>query len=442
MNIPASKCQIVSRAFVAAMLATACLFAPSVHAQDSAQAVRLTLKQAVSRAVQNSSDVALARMRYQVSQREAGLARSKFLPNLYAGSGAAYTSGFPLLAGGGAPAAFTMSYHQALLDPVARADQHEAEQRSEQQRLEVDAVRDSVIVRVASSYLELAKTRRELELLKGERESAKKILDYTRQRMEAGYELPVEVTKAQLTSARVEQRIAQLEDQNDSLSDLLRTQLNLAPDQALDVAAEDIPAADQPTNDLVRAALENSVELKQEESKRAANLAELKGERGSFWPTISVIGQYNLLTKYNHYTDFFNKFQANNAIVGVEVRIPIFSARTSAALSFAQANVNAAELAVKNKRSQLSQDVRHQARVARERDTGREVARLEMDLSEQDLQVTQAQFREGRATLRDLEAAQLAQNDKWLAFLDADFARQQSQLDLLRSTGQVAMLFQ
>ena len=52
------------------------------------------------------------------------------------------------------------------------------------------------------------------------------------------------------------------------------------------------------------------------------------------------------------------------------------------------------------------------------------------------------QFQQGRATLRDLESAQLDQNDKWMAFLDADFAYQQTQLDLLRTTGQVAQLFQ
>ena len=52
------------------------------------------------------------------------------------------------------------------------------------------------------------------------------------------------------------------------------------------------------------------------------------------------------------------------------------------------------------------------------------------------------QGRETVASLRDLEAAQLEQNDKWLAFLDADFARQQAQLELMRATGQVAQLAQ
>ena len=73
---------------------------------------------------------------------------------------------------------------------------------------------------------------------------------------------------------------------------------------------------------------------------------------------------------------------------------------------------------------------------------GGEVARLELDLAQQNLQVLQSQFQQGRTNLRDMEAAQLEENDKWLAFLDADFARQQAQLELLQSTGQVAQLAQ
>lgn len=428
---------------LAAALLAAAIGPVAARAQQAAPAAQLTLRQAVARALQSDRELTAARLKYQAAQREAAVARATFRPNLFAGSGAAYTSGFPILAGGGAPAAFNLSYTQDFFDPLARADQHAAEQRSEQQRLAVDAMRDTVIVRAASAYLELAKVRRELDLLHDERASAQKILDYTRQRSEAGYELPIEITRAQLTSARVEQRIAQLEDQEDNLTDQLRAQLGLAVDQPIQVVAEEIPAeADHTVNDLVAEALKNNVELKQAESQQLATATALHDQRQSRWPTIGLIGQYNLLTKYNNYTEFFNKFEANNFVLGASVRIPIFSARANASIAFAKADLSASNASVESKRSQLSLDVRHQARHAREMDTTREVARLEMSLAEQNMQVLQSQFNAGRATLRDLEAAQLDQNDKSLAYMDADFARAQAQLDLLRSTGQVASLFQ
>ena len=410
--------------------------------QPPAQAQRLTLRQAVAQGVERSREVALARLRYEAAQRETGVSRSQFLPNLYAGSGAAYSSGFPLAAGGGAPAIVSVTYNQALFDPLAKSEVRAAEQRQEQLRLALDVARDTVIVRVASAYLELAKVRRSGELVLRERESAARILAFTRQRAGAGLELPIEVTRAQLTAARIEQSIARLEDREEALAEQLRADLGLGPDQPLEVAAEDLPVPGNTAADFVSRVVQASLAVQQAASEREAMAARLQGERGSRWPTFSVSGQYNVLAKFNDYDVFFNKFQRNNFVAGVQIRIPIFAARTSSGIAAAQANLAAAEMAVEAKRSEVSLDVRHRARQGRETDTAREVARLELELAQQSLGVLQAQFNQGRASLRDLEAAQLEQNDKWLAFLDADFARQQAQLELMRATGQVAQLAQ
>ncbi|MGD0907229.1 MAG: hypothetical protein ABSA96_06585, partial [Candidatus Acidiferrales bacterium] len=82
------------------------------------------------------------------------------------------------------------------------------------------------------------------------------------------------------------------------------------------------------------------------------------------------------------------------------------------------------------------------ARVVREADLGGEVARLELQVAQENVRVLQAQFDQGRGSLKDLEAAHLEENDKWLAFLDANYARQQAQLDLLRTTGQLSTALQ
>jgi outer membrane protein TolC len=405
--------------------------------------LRFTLKEAVATSLQKSREISLARLQYETTRQESGLTRAQFLPNLYTGSGVAYTSGFPLLAGGGAPALFNLSYNQELFNLPARGDVRAEEQKVEQQRLAIDAVRDGVIQRTVSAYLELAKVRRQLELLHSERESAQKILNYTRQRMQAGYELPIEVTRAELTAAQVEQRTAQLEDQEETAADQLRLLLGLEPDQPIEVTAENIPpAADQTISNLVAEALHDNPEVKAAESERTASEARLKGERGGYWPTVGLIGQYNLLAKFNNYDQFFNKFQRNNFIAGIDVKIPIFASHTGAAVAFAQANLTASQMQVENKRAQVSLDVRHQARQAREMDMNREVARLQLELAQQNLQVLQSQFQQGRASIRDLEAGQLDENEKWLAFLDAEYAHQQAELNLLRTTGQLAQAFQ
>lgn len=433
-----------SRRVVVSCLFVSCLVAPfSCRAQETNISRKLSLKEAVNLSVANSRDLELARLQYGVMQRQIEVARAQFLPNLYTGTGVAYTNGFPLLEGGGAPAIFSVSYSQQIFNPPARGEQHAAEQRAEEQRLSMEEVRDGVMTRAALGYLELAKVRHALDLMRSERMSAARILDTTRERAEAGRELPVELIKAQLTSARIEQRVAQLEDRDDFLSGELRDMMGLPAAEEIEVSAEDLPeTASGVSQDWVSQAMNNNVGLKQAQAELRAREFKLRGEQGGRWPSFALTGQYNVLSKINNYTEFFNKFQRNNVIFGVSVTIPVFASRTSSAVAFARADYNAANLALEKKRSELSQDVRRKARQVREAELGGEVARLELQLAQENVRVLQAQFDEGRGRLRDLEAAHIEENDKWLAFLDANYARQQAQLELLRTTGQLAQVLQ
>jgi outer membrane protein TolC len=413
------------------------------NAQGSDLSRKLTLKEAVNLAVANSRDIALARLQYGVMQRQIGVARSVFLPNLYTGTGVAYTNGFPLLEGGGAPAIFNLSYNQQIFNPPLKGEQHAAEQRAEEQRLSIDDVRDAVMTRTALDYLELAKVRHALELMHGERTSAGRILDATRERMDSGRQLPVDLIRAQLTTAQIEQRIAQLEDRDDALTGELRDLMGLASDEMIEVSTEEIPtAAAEASKDVVSQAMTNNVELKQAQAELRAREFKLKGEQGGRWPSFALIGQYNVLSKINNYNEFFNKFQRNNVIFGVQVQIPIIASRTSSTVAFARADLNAATLALQKKRSELSLDVRRKARLVRESELGVEVAKLELQLAQENVRVLQSQFDEGRVSLQDLEAAHIDENNKWLSFLDSNYTRQQVQIDLLHSTGQLAQVLQ
>src|SRR6266849_3494671 len=108
----------------------------------------------------------------------------------------------------------------------------ETQEQSKAQMNALEDTKDSVITRTAMAYLELGKVRHSLELLRKEQESAEKILQVTQERQGEGYELPVEVTKAQLTKAQVIQRILQLEGREDELEVFLKYQLGFSEAQA------------------------------------------------------------------------------------------------------------------------------------------------------------------------------------------------------------------
>jgi outer membrane protein TolC len=117
------------------------------------------------------------------------------------------------------------------------------------------------------------------------------------------------------------------------------------------------------------------------------------------------------------------------------------SAQRSASVALARSELTAAEMDLRAKRQSLELDVERQYQHLRELDAARDVARLELKLAQESLQIVQASFEEGRSNLRDVEKARLDENDKWVAFLDSDYDHQKAQLDLLNTTGDLGRLF-
>lgn len=403
----------------------------------------LTLSEVVKLASAHSPDLALARVRYNVAKNTSGVDRAAFLPNLYTGSGAAYTNGFPETPGGQAPAVFEMAYNQAILDKQQRGQLHFDEKLAKNKEIEYQNARENVIVSAASAYLELANIQRSLEVLGGARDSAQQVLDVTQQRESAGLELPTSVTGDQLQLARIEQQIIADQDRRQVLTAQLRDMTGLPADQPLQVSSDETLASEspEPASNVVSDVVEHSAGLREAENFRAARLDQLKGAKGAYWPTISVIGEYSVLSKINNYQDYFTHFQRNNVTVGVQVNIPIFAAKTRANVAFARSSFDEADLELASAKRDVREGAEQQVQGLKEADAAKEVARLDLQLAQQQLQETESTFNQGHATLGQLEQARVVENEKWLAFLDANLAHERAQLSLLQTTGQLAKLF-
>ena len=293
------------------------------------------------------------------------------------------------------------------------------------------------------AFLELGKVRHSLDLLRAEQESADKILQVTTGRESEGFELSIEVTRAQLTKAQVVQRILQLEGRQDELEVFLRAQIGLAEDSPIEVLPEDLPGqAEQEGANLVAMALQDNTSLRLAESDVRAKEFRLKGEKRGYFPTLELVSVYSLLGKFNNYDQFFKTFQRNNFNAGIQVNVPLFSARTKANIGLADVNLEASKASLSNKKIEVTADVRQKTRSVREKDAAKEVARLELQLAQQDVAVFQSQYAEGKLNLREVEKARLSENERWMAYLDANFARQQAQLELLRVAGQLNKVWQ
>src|SRR2546425_559909 len=378
---------------------------PLAQETPSAEApVALTLKHAIELALQNSKEIQVAKIQASVADHAALITRAQFMPNLYAGSGAGYTNGIPETPGGRAPSVFNVTYTEQIFNEPLRGQGKEMQEQAKSQKIALQDARNSVITRTAMAYLELGKVRHTLELLRKEQESADKILQVTQERQGEGFELPVEVTKAQLTKAQVVQRILQLEGRQDELEVFLRYQLGLSDEQAIEVTPEELPGeAEQAGDNLVAMAMTSNAGLQLAESDVRAKEFRLKGERRGYFPTLEFVSVYSVLAKFNNYSQFFSAFQRNNFNAGIDMQVPIFSARIKAAISLAQVNLDAAKASLTNKKSEVTAEVRQKTRRGRGRDGAKEVARLELQVAEQNVAGVQTRFCEGELEIGGIE---------------------------------------
>jgi outer membrane protein TolC len=436
-----------NRFLSALRLATFCFVAMTARAQEApsagGSAVSLTLKHAIELALQNSRDIQAAKLQASLADRSSMITKSQFMPNLYAGSGAGYTLGIPETPGGRAPALFDVVYTEQVFNEPLRGQGKELQEQARSQRILLEDTRNSVIVRTASTYLELAMVRHSLELLRKEEDSADKILAVTQQREKENFELPVNVTRDQLTKARILQHILRLEGREDELEGVLRGQTGIPETTSIDVTPEDLPGiAEQEGANLVALAMRDNVALRVAQSDVRAKEFRLIGEKHGYFPTLQFVAIYSRLANFNNYLQFFRTFQPDNFNAGVQIQLPLFSAQTRASIALAQVNLEVAKAELVSKKSEVGTAVRVKTRRLRERDAAKEVARLELQLAQQNLTVLQSQFGEGRINLREVERARLEENDKWMAYLDANFQRQQAELDLLQTAGQLDKVWQ
>ena len=100
-----------------------------------------------------------------------------------------------------------------------------------------------------------------------------------------------------------------------------------------------------------------------------------------------------------------------------------------------QADIAHLRLQLSTARNQLSSDLQQSFREVKKLQSAAEVARLDLEVAREQVSVNLAQMQEGRLTMRLVEEARIVENQKWLAFYDAQYAAEKARWNLLRLTG-------
>jgi outer membrane protein TolC len=88
-------------------------------------------------------------------------------------------------------------------------------------------------------------------------------------------------------------------------------------------------------------------------------------------------------------------------------------------------------------RDQITLNARKAWSDVRRAESARELARLDLEFTREQLSVTLAQSEEGRASFRQVEEMRAAETEKWLAYYDAVHALDRARIDLVRVTGTI-----
>jgi outer membrane protein len=416
------------------------VFLLALAAAGQAETYKLTLKQAVDRAVTQNPDAVMARLDEMKAAQGIRVAASPFIPRLAAGSGLAYSNGFPLSIEGSAPAAIQAKANQYLFNRPQTFAIAQAKETARGATFAAGEKGDEVTFRVASLYIDVVRAGRLAESARKQIESLEKVMQTAQARVEEGRELPITVQQANVNLLRSKQRLISLDTDRDYAGRSLAATLGYSAGDTVQPIDEEINAPQIPANEdvAVQTALTSSKELKRLESNYSAKGLEIKGDNAQKLPRVDLVAQYALLTKYSHYDQYFASFQRNNGQLGASIQIPLFMGPSIRAV-VAQAESDRLHISAELQaaRNRITLEIHQSYQDIQKAEIGRQLAQADLDLARSQLSIILEQMNEGRASLSQVEEARFNENEKWIAFYDAQFSAERARLNVLRQTGEL-----
>jgi outer membrane protein len=404
----------------------------------AAETRTLTLKQALQLALQQNPDLIIARLDEQKAGEQVKINQSPFSPSVYAGSGLAWAYGFPSSIDGSAPAIFQTRTSMSIYD---KPQSYLVEEAKEQQRgagFSVDQKRDEIIFRVASAYIDAENAGRALEAAKEQDAELARVKQLVQARVDAGEELAHASKKASVAELDARHRVTAQETELAKAERALATVLGLAPGDRVHAADDQMPGFAPPVSqeDAIAAALNNSPELKKLNSDLLAKGLEAKSYKAYKQPKVDLVAQYALLSKFDNYTEYFQRFQYNNAELGASFSIPLLIPRSAKAY-VTSSEIDAAKIRaqIAQVRARIQNDIENAFDDFKVAEEGRQVALEYLNVTRDSTTLDLSRMSEGQVLQAQVEQDRADEQEKWRAYYDALAGAQHARLNLLRTTG-------
>jgi len=428
--------QMIQLARIHSVLKVAILLCLAPHVGQSQD---FTLRRAIDLALTHSPSTGVARAGELASRGNSRAARSYYVPQVTLGSGLGYAYGFPLSLEGSAPTIFNVTAQSGVISAAQRDFIRAADLDVQASSSQTRDIRGKVLLDVISSYVELNRWERELPVLYAERKVTKDMLRTTQARVQEGVEASLEETKSKLTVAQADYRIAQAEGSADLLRHHL-AELTGAPLASVTTVASSIPAMPPPVSDEdeVKLPPEGNAAVEMAELRAKSEQLRARGEHKALYPTADFAAQYGLIsTTFTDYEQFFRpgSFRSNNLTFALVLRLPLLNDAQRARAQTADAEALRAKKQAEVTKMQLTDEAIRMRDGVRELSASRDVAQLQYQLAQAQLDAAQTRMDARTATLRELQDASLKAVQDNATLMDSDFETERAQLQLLYATG-------
>jgi outer membrane protein TolC len=367
--------------------------------------------------------------------------RDAYIPTVVGGSGLGPPSyGFPL----GQPSIYNITA-QSLVFSYSQHDYiRAAEAALDATRLNLKGIREGVAEDTAVTYLSLDRDMQRQAALQQQQGFADRLVSIVQDRLDAGQDTSIDLTTSRLTAAQV--HLARLRAEDDTIEDKAHlARLIGLPPQGLGTASDSVPPLPGTSTDLTATTPATSPAVDAAYAIAHSKQETAFGDSRYLWrPQITLDAQYSRFAKFNNLQDYYFRFQQNNAAIGVQITLPFFDAAHKAKARESTAEASRALHEADSIRDQFF-DSRLRARhTAAELSTRAEIATLDQQLAQQQLDVMLVQLNSGSGNLatpqmspKDEQTARIAEREKFVAVLNANFEAQQAKINLLRAAGEL-----
>ena len=406
-------------------------------ASTSARAQGVSFYAAVDLALRNSTQVRISSADVQHAEAAVMESVDAYKPSFSVGSSLGYSYGFPV----GQPSIYSVAAN-SLAYSFSQPDYiRSARQALLSAQLQLKDTRQQVILDTATDYVQLVTVDQQIAALDEETGFVHRLVEIETERVDAGLDSKVELTQARLTGAQIALRRLHLADQAELVRVRLAHLTGLNPE---DIVSEP-QTVPRPPDISDPGPIDDNSGVKAAYASAKSKLYTAFGDaRQNNRPTFAFGGEYNRYAKFNNYNEYYLRFQHNNFNVGIQINLPLFDATRKAKAKGSGAAAAAASAQADQLRNQTSEQVLQLQKSVAELTAQEQVAELQNELSQDQLDAVTTQLRLGSGTPgaaaplpKDEQGAHIRERSHFVDMLETRFQLTQTRLALLRSMGRI-----